>query len=223
MTTGTEIVEVEVREKITPEVQGKIQNLNTLLTQAEEIAVRDDETAEQATNLAGQLRDARLFFENSRKDWTADLVKAKKNIDNWFKRFTSQVDTVEPILDAKIRQYIREKQRKEEEKAREKQRLIDEALAKKRKEEEVQAKKEHREPEVIEPIKIEVQKVVIKTSTGRSFSTRLEWTFEVIDKSRVPAEYLEVDTVKVNQAIKIDGVREIPGLRIYQQDIGVRR
>lgn len=41
------------------------------------------------------------------------------------------------------------------------------------------------------------------------------WTFELQDLSKVPAEYLKLDEVKVRQKIA-EGAREIPGLRIFQ-------
>lgn len=45
---------------------------------------------------------------------------------------------------------------------------------------------------------------------------RQVWTFEVMDKMMVPREYMAVDTVAVNAAIKA-GVRDVSGLRIFQQ------
>jgi hypothetical protein len=47
---------------------------------------------------------------------------------------------------------------------------------------------------------------------------RMLWTFEVIDKAKVPIEYLYVDEQVVRQAITgKDGLREIPGLRIFEK------
>ena len=47
---------------------------------------------------------------------------------------------------------------------------------------------------------------------------KLIWSFEVSDLSKVPAEFLLIDTKKVNEAIK-SGVRDIPGLNIFQKPI----
>lgn len=218
----TDIIEAEVQERITPEVRGRINSLSELLSQADDIVIDSEENAKVATNLAGQLRDVKRYLKAKNKDWTEDLVEAKKRIDSWFKRFTSRVDAVEPILDAKIQAYIKEKQRKAEEKAKEQQRIIDEAFAKKQKEEEAQAKAEGREAERIEPIKVEPEKVILQTEEGRSFGTRKNWTFSVENITQVPDEYKEVNSVKVNKAIR-EGVREIPGLKIFQEEIGVRR
>jgi hypothetical protein len=44
------------------------------------------------------------------------------------------------------------------------------------------------------------------------------WTFEVIDLDRVPRTYLSLDTEAVRAAITKKGVRDIPGLRIFQSE-----
>jgi hypothetical protein len=48
-------------------------------------------------------------------------------------------------------------------------------------------------------------------------SVRLTWTYEVVNLDEVPREYLVLHAAAVTRAIR-DGVRAIPGLRIYQQE-----
>ena len=43
------------------------------------------------------------------------------------------------------------------------------------------------------------------------------WTFKVLDLAQVPREYLELDQVAVNAAIR-NGARDIPGLEIFQAE-----
>ncbi len=43
------------------------------------------------------------------------------------------------------------------------------------------------------------------------------WVFEVLDKAKVPMEFLYVDRVTVNDAIRF-GKRDIPGLRVFQEE-----
>ncbi len=50
-----------------------------------------------------------------------------------------------------------------------------------------------------------------------AYVTRL-WSFEVVDLDRVPREYMSLDVAVVRQAITRDGVRKIPGLRIFQAE-----
>lgn len=44
------------------------------------------------------------------------------------------------------------------------------------------------------------------------------WTFEVVDINAVPREYLVLDETAVRRAIQA-GIREIPGLKIYQKPL----
>lgn len=54
-------------------------------------------------------------------------------------------------------------------------------------------------------------------SVGNSMTTFRKYiTFEIVDITKVPAEYLSVDTKAINQAIR-NGVRDIPGLKIFEK------
>lgn len=54
-------------------------------------------------------------------------------------------------------------------------------------------------------------------SVGNSMTTFRKYiTFEIVDITKVPAEYLSVDTKAINQAIR-NGVCDIPGLKIFEK------
>lgn len=54
-------------------------------------------------------------------------------------------------------------------------------------------------------------------SVGNSMTTFRKYiTFEIVDITKVLAEYLSVDTKAINQAIR-NGVRDIPGLKIFEK------
>lgn len=79
------------------------------------------------------------------------------------------------------------------------------ALEAKRVEEQIAAV-ENDEPEVPE-LRKKIGGVVVKKV----------WTFKILNKDEVPQQYLVVDEVAVRAAIR-SGVREIPGVNIYQED-----
>ena len=58
---------------------------------------------------------------------------------------------------------------------------------------------------------------------GTNTGLRDNWTWELEDISKVPPEYLEVNSVAVNKAIKTDKVRDIPGLIIKNNRTAVAR
>jgi hypothetical protein len=62
------------------------------------------------------------------------------------------------------------------------------------------------------------QPLHIRGDYGSTAYVRKTWTFEVIDLNRVPREYMSLDVEVVRDAIVKDGVRDIPGLRIYQSE-----
>lgn len=44
------------------------------------------------------------------------------------------------------------------------------------------------------------------------------WKYEIEDETQVPLAYCSPDSAKINAAIKA-GVREIPGVRVYEDKI----
>jgi len=58
----------------------------------------------------------------------------------------------------------------------------------------------------------------IRGDYGSTAYVRKVWTFEVVDLDQVPRDYMSLDVEVVREAITKDGVREIPGLRIYQSE-----
>lgn len=63
---------------------------------------------------------------------------------------------------------------------------------------------------------VDVNSQAQQQSLGSATGVKKTWTFETIDINLVPREHLILDTVKVNALIK-SGVREILGLKIYQE------
>lgn len=60
----------------------------------------------------------------------------------------------------------------------------------------------------VAPVQVESPKV-------SGFTTR--WTYEITDEASVPRQYCEVSSSLINKAIK-EGIREIPGVRIFEED-----
>lgn len=58
---------------------------------------------------------------------------------------------------------------------------------------------------------------ITRTTSGKTAGTRRVWTFREANIALVPGEYLMVNEKKVKEAIA-RGVREIPGLEIYEED-----
>ena len=55
----------------------------------------------------------------------------------------------------------------------------------------------------------------VRTEAG-SVTIRSAWKFEVVDMAALPDEYKIADAVKLGKVVRA-GVREIPGVRIYEE------
>lgn len=55
----------------------------------------------------------------------------------------------------------------------------------------------------------------VETAFG-NVSMRGTWTYEITDEKKVPREYLAVDEKKIGKVVKA-GIREIPGVRIFEK------
>lgn len=58
---------------------------------------------------------------------------------------------------------------------------------------------------------------VVRGATGAGIVTTKRWVHEVTDPTAVPRQYLAVDDAAIKAAVKA-GVRDIPGVRIYQDE-----
>ncbi len=187
---------------------------------AKSIQVKDNATLEQAGELAGQARDMKKKIETARKRFVQDPNNFVKRVNNLAKKYSGAFDEVERDLKKRISAYYAEEERKHREEERRRQ-----EEERKRQETERQAQESdgnqgqeqgqtESAPQELEPQPAGPPRSV-QTGSGKMHQ-KLVWTFEVQDESQVPREYLAVDQKKIRQAVK-DGVREIPGVNIYQE------
>lgn len=71
-------------------------------------------------------------------------------------------------------------------------------------------------PEVVAPIPEDVTRKVETTTGSVQFMTIWKWAIE--DQAQIPQEYFMLDTTKINKVVKA-GIRGIPGLRIYAEQV----
>jgi hypothetical protein len=185
--TETSIVPVEVVQKA--------ENEAMLMTkQAEAIQVTTTEQEEEAYLALTQIKQAIKTIENKRKEITKPLNASLKAANAMFKKLAAPFVEADRIVRDKVmdfRQAQEEKAQKELER-RQKIQAAHEA-------------KGHETHEIIQP-KVEVAKTTVTTK---------RWTFELVDINKVSREYLVLDSVAVNKAIR-NGIREIDGLDIFQ-------
>ncbi len=129
-----------------------------------------------------------------------------------------EAEALQRKLDAEVedanRNAAEEARRKAEEEARARKASAAEIEAAKKKAEEDAAKIAVVAPTVVSPVVQDAPKVT-RTESGSAFSKK-PWVFEVTNADQVPREFLAVDEKKIRDAVRM-GVREIAGVRIYQE------
>lgn len=74
------------------------------------------------------------------------------------------------------------------------------------------------EVKIFEPVVEQTPTTVrAESGAGTAFQKDGRWVYKVVDMAKVPVEFLLTNGPLINQKIKF-GVREIPGLEIYQED-----
>jgi regulator of protease activity HflC (stomatin/prohibitin superfamily) len=180
---------------------------------AESIVVSDDETLTAAAVLVKEIRSQVNAIETERKELVKPFNDGVKAINTKAKAITMPLNELRTAVEQKMIAYQDERRREEERKRKEAE---EKALA-----EAAKAEAEG-EPEKADAI-VEVaaqQTAPPKTEAVKSAfattSVRKTWTFSVENLGEVPRQYMVLDVTAVRAAIK-SGVREIPGLKIYEE------
>lgn len=199
----------------------------SLESKVKSLKIVDEETRKHASFLLTAVNDAIKGAEAKRKTFVDPLNATVKRINAEFKLITDPLTNLKSIINnEQIRDYNeQEKARKEaEEKARkeaeEKQRKLDARLNKTKNDEHKEllelekANVDANLNDKLEEAKSSVQRSVF-TGVGTTTIKKI-WTYEVTDLSKVPEEYKMLNETKVGQVVRA-GVREIPGIRIYEK------
>jgi len=182
-----------------------------MTAEATALVVQDEATNVTAVEMAGQGKKLWKRIEEIRKRATAEPNDFIKAVNGLAKSYQTRFEQVENGLKSKISQYqsrIELERRKAEELARKAALELQAKL-------DAEAKKAGVESVKIEAPVIPKQETVTRTQDGSSYQVK-SWVFEVEDETRVPREYLVVDGKKLRDAVGA-GVRQIPGVRIFEQ------
>ena len=180
---------------------------------------------DNAVSLLKEVSDYSKALTAQRQELTRPLKEQAKAIEADFKKPLDFLKEADCIIRTKINAYLTAERRKAEaeaeaaRKAAEEKALAD-ALA-------LEAEKGNTYDPITQAAVNEmieekqdalIDATAIRSSVNQSTATstvRTVWTFEVVDLSAVPADFLMLNEKAVRQAIK-DGAREIAGLKIFQ-------
>jgi hypothetical protein len=199
-------------EKAKSRFKEYIENIEEMVRQAQGLEVKTDETNQEAVRMGTSAKGLTKKIELARKQVIEQPSDFVKGINAFCKLFTDKLASIEELMKSKISSYraFQEQQRREAEIAMKK------ATEDLQKDLDKKAKETGTEPvKLTEPI-VPKRESVTRTETGSAHARKV-WDFEIIDVKAVPREYLVVSTTLVRDAVR-GGVREIPGMRIYERD-----
>jgi hypothetical protein len=166
---------------------------------AKNFIVTDKTTAVQAQQMGVELKDIEKKAEKIRKEIVKPYNDHVSEINKYAKEILKPVAEAKRIIGDKAATWqkaenerIAEKNRKAEEKEREKAKDTGMPAA---------------------PTAPQEKESVVQTMTV--------WKYEITDESLIPREYLQVDKGAIQKAVKSGGVRNIPGVRIYDEQVPV--
>jgi hypothetical protein len=215
--------ETAIQER--PEVQALAKQATDTVALAVSAVVEDQAGVEWATAVLGELAKQRKQVETLRLSFTAPLNESLKTINAFFKTLDGPLAHADLSLRNKVMAYRRaEQERIAAESARlQAERNAKEAAARAAIVNPATSIAEGQQALAVADAAAEALGTVppppaptVKTAFGSS-TARRDWDFEVITLSQVPVEYLLINGPAVREAIR-RGVRDIPGIRIYQKE-----
>lgn len=186
------------------ELQNIESQISPVIEKAESYVVNTIADVDDASSFLKEIKDMEKIVEDKRLTFTKPLNESLKNINDTFKKMKEPLEQARDLLTKKILSW----KRIEAERV-----AAEQAAYRKIQEAEAELRRLQDKPEIIEE-PITIAPVVNKIG---NMQTVKRWTYAVVDLTQVPGCYKILDAVALREAIRT-GVREIPGVRIYQEE-----
>lgn len=198
-------------EKAKSRFSQHIIKIDVILKEAQELKVENEEMNQKAVQIGTSAKSLIKQIEETRVQTISEPLSFVKGVNAFTKLFTDKLASIESLMKQKITQYraFQEQKRREAELAAQK---ATEEVQKKLNEE---ARKTGTIPVQVETPIIPKQETVTRSESGAAYSRKF-WTFEIININLIPRDYLIANETTIRKAINA-GVREIPGINIFEQ------
>jgi len=183
----------------------------TFIELANAQTVLNQEEADTANATLQTIAKGLKQIEEKRKSFTAPLNQSLNEINKTFKDVVAPINEAKQGLTSRLMEWRRQEQVRID---AEREKAVKEE-DRRRKIQEAHAAKGHNIKEEITPVAKPVP-FSVKDNT----KIRLTWTYDIEDETKVPREYLEVNRPSITAAVR-SGVRDIPGVKIYQKETPV--
>ena len=190
----------------------------TLVDRAIAFKVDSDESYEQGSQVLNYLKTQSSSLDKLRKHFKQPILESGRRIDNFFKELTHPAKEAIELVNDKMSVWWRIKE-EERQKAIDEARVVESERIKAENERaRIQKDMENEGIEVEEEDLPELPPAVIVPEAIQASGTsiRKTWSYAIQDGGKIPRIYLEPSNKLIMQSIH-DGVREIPGLNIFQE------
>ena len=189
--------------------------IQLLITRARDLEVKDDDSNAMAVEMIAQVAGLRKDLNDHRLQVIKEEDKFVRSVNSFVLSFSEKLEAIiKDVLKPKVGDYSYQLELKR----REDERIMKEATDKKQAALDAEAKKKKVEPVIMPVMKAPKKREPVRTESGTA-STRTVWDCEVVDIEKVPRDYLVFEKSKAMFAIKSGGLRDIPGLRIFEKPI----
>ena len=200
--------------------------LELMVNEAKEITINNQDDYTKAVDFLKQLKEYRKKLdaryvpvqEATKKanqialkninDYKIPIEKARDKIRNGMSTYTMRIEQESRAEENRLRREAEEKERAKI------QAELQEVGYKK-----AEAKKES------EQIIINIPEITIKEEPNpKGISYRENWDFEVVDDSKIPAQYLVIDGVKIGKVVRaMKKNTNIPGIKVFCKKTPIER
>lgn len=185
---------------------------NAFLKQANAVIVKNTEQSVQASDQLGLIKSALKKIEEKRLSFTKPLNESLRAINSTFAELKAPLNSALCVVDSKIHAF-RSAERKRIEAETAKVLTEENKRQKLRDAHEAKGHKVTENPPLAKPLEL--------TQVDPT-PVRKDWVWEVDHINQIPREFLMVDTVSINNAVR-SGERMINGIRIFQKETLVNR
>ena len=206
------------------------QNTNSIVEQINGIVITDQETYENAVNVAKTIKEANKRVTEYWKPAKESAAKAHKDICAKEKIMLEPLKQAENILKSKMITYTTEQQRKAAEEAKrikEEQEKL--ALEQLQKAEELRKQGNIVEAAITEQNAVAISELDTKVDTGvkkvEGMSYQIDYDIIILDSNKIPVyvngiEIRKIDTTAIKKLVKLTGnTVNIPGIEVKETKI----
>lgn len=199
---------------------------------AKKIQVRSDEVAEKAVETKATAKRVLKDLEETRQRLVAfpqKFVTKVNSIMGPSSTLVKQANAAIKMIDGKESEWRRKKRLEAEREALEAQKRLDAEMEKARAKAEKAGVELPKEPQV--KAAVPTQAKTIRTESGASSYTRKVWTYEIQDfkkmakaalDGKLPLEVIMANDKLIGSLVS-NGMRTIPGVKVYQEEKNITR